>query len=222
MAQGPSLTRDQFNQACDALLVDSHNLEHEIASFRGSVGWSTVSSTLVPSLRCLERSVFVSAIANDENLMDDLLDINDGPVDEPEDVASSAPTPLGPAQLLTVKQWIVYSPSFSVPAFYFSCHDASGAPVPLDRIMRSRLFLQAISRSVRQTPHSLEMPDNEGPFPLLSQGDHPVLGVPCWYLHPCETQRAMDELLKASASGTLSVWLQTWLALISTTIDLRT
>ncbi|KAF8231848.1 hypothetical protein L208DRAFT_1398182, partial [Tricholoma matsutake] len=24
-------------------------------------------------------------------------------------------------------------------------------------------------------------------IPLLSQGDHPTLGTPCWYLHPCQS-----------------------------------
>lgn len=34
-------------------------------------------------------------------------------------------------------------------------------------------------------------------FPLLSQGDHPVLQIMCWYFHPCETQSAVQELLAA-------------------------
>jgi ubiquitin-like-conjugating enzyme ATG10 len=67
-------------------------------------------------------------------------------------------------------------------------------------------------------------------FPLLSQGDHPVLQILCWYFHPCETERAVKELLRerqtaegqdgAATMGT-EQWLETWLVVLSTLVNLE-
>lgn len=33
---------------------------------------------------------------------------------------------------------------------------------------------------------------------LLSRADHPATGDYCWFLHPCETESMVDEVLAAS------------------------
>lgn len=101
-----------------------------------------------------------------------------------------------------------------------------GAPVPLDAILATKFFHFQVTKTVKRTPHSLDLLDENGeqvPFPLLSQGDHPTLNTPCWFLHPCETPTAMAELLRELSSPHSPVdWLDSWLALISTVLDLRT
>jgi len=71
---------------------------------------------------------------------------------------------------------------------------------------------------------------NASVFPLLSQGDHPVLQTTCWYFHPCETERAVKELLKerraellGHGGGTMGAeqWLETWLVMLSTVVNLE-
>lgn len=62
-------------------------------------------------------------------------------------------------------------------------------------------------------------------FPMLSFGDHPTLGVRCWYLHPCGTSAAVDEILEAAEGDGCGAedyhlrWLETWFAVLSTTLD---
>ena len=60
-------------------------------------------------------------------------------------------------------------------------------------------------------------------FPLLSQGDHPTLGLPSWFIHPCGTACAMSELigekmaegmLEVGSKEWLLVWLETWFMML--------
>lgn len=66
-------------------------------------------------------------------------------------------------------------------------------------------------------------------FPLLSQGDHPALHILCWYFHPCETERAVKELLREQQTGVgdggvtmgPEQWLEIWLVVLSTVVNLE-
>jgi len=55
-------------------------------------------------------------------------------------------------------------------------------------------------------------------FPLLSQGGHPTLETPCWYLHPCETAKAVEELLSEKEPG----WnmIEAWLLIVGNVVEL--
>lgn len=74
------------------------------------------------------------------------------------------------------------------------------------------------------TPFSIGDPTSN--FPLLSFSDHPSLGSQCWYLHPCETGRAVEEILAAwSDAGSQGLtrhvrWLEAWFLVLSCVVDL--
>ena len=59
-------------------------------------------------------------------------------------------------------------------------------------------------------------------FSLLSQGDHPTLGTPCWYLHPCHTAEVVGEILAESEldgdKGVLR-WLEAWFMVMGNMVD---
>jgi len=65
------------------------------------------------------------------------------------------------------------------------------------------------------------------PLPFLSQADHPTLGTPCWFLHPCQTEAIVAEVLKANGTPgateerMLNSWLETWFMVVGTVVDLR-
>jgi len=114
-------------------------------------------------------------------------------------------------------------------------HLADGSPLSLDRLVRTNLFqLYALAgASVQEThiePRAATPPqcqESAAVFPLLSQGDHPTLQVPCWYLHPCETGVAVGELLAARKQDsaerrTPCEYLETWIAMLGTAVNLRT
>jgi ubiquitin-like-conjugating enzyme ATG10 len=88
---------------------------------------------------------------------------------------------------------VVYSVSYSVPVLYFNlwseCDTAAAAAV----IPRSRIPGGGLSTKA-----------------LLSQGEHPVLGTPFWFLHPCGTAAFMAELFAAGAKR--DRYLATWLS----------
>ena len=60
-------------------------------------------------------------------------------------------------------------------------------------------------------------------FPLLSQGEHPTLGTPCWFFHPCETPTALAELKEAREQDDSfpGRTIMLWLLLLGNVVDLR-
>lgn len=55
-------------------------------------------------------------------------------------------------------------------------------------------------------------------FPLLSQGEHPTLGMPCWYLHPCETAVAVEEIVAEMGGGANVI--EGWLLIVGNVVEL--
>ncbi|KAJ7283730.1 hypothetical protein C8J57DRAFT_1293396, partial [Mycena rebaudengoi] len=106
---------------------------------------------------------------------------------------------------LTCVQYIVYSATFQVPAFYFTLHDASGSPLSLDDLVQTTLFHRFAFEGTESTTFALSLPASA--FPLLSQGDHPTLGTPCWYFHPLGEQR-------------LERWMETWFMVLGTVVSM--
>lgn len=166
--------------------------------------------------------------------------------EEPDDTESSASTAL---DHLVCSQSVVFSPTFQVPAFYFTIHDSSmfcssvnitnfakphvaGSPLPLADILKSSLFRRhSFPENSATTSFALSLPDQN--LPLLSQGDHPTLGTPSWYIHPCETASAIAELTEEiNSESTMSEqemseevsmvrWMEVWFMVLGSTVDLH-
>ena len=55
----------------------------------------------------------------------------------------------------------------------------------------------------------------------FTQNDHPTLGIPFYYLHPCQTSQAVSDLLEqdfidnAEDDERFVHWLDTWFAVVS-------
>lgn len=139
---------------------------------------------------------------------------------------------------------LVRSPTSSVP--FPGVTDASdfsigGTPIPLEAIYQSAFFQR--SRPMIAPPETTGIPaifdrtqrdqsrlggGDNAQFPVLAQGDHPVLGTPCWVFHPCETSTAIREILDelvgdgwTGSEGDLVRWLETWFMVLSSVVDLR-
>ena len=69
---------------------------------------------------------------------------------------------------------------------------ADGEIMGLADIMSTSLF-RPLALPDPQHDHGIDAPGSA--FALLSQGDHPTLGTPCWYLHPCHTAEVIGEIL---------------------------
>ncbi len=170
----------------------------------------------------------------------DSLDTGDLGLEYEDDATATSPT--RSCDIVTCHQYVVHSASFQVPAFYFTMHDASkpilyvsesiikssisdGSPLPLAELIETSLFRRDLAVSTQQTPYSLTQGGSN--FPLLSQGEHPTLGTACWYLHPCETPSAVNELMSDEQNAGLSDaehwirWLEQWFLLLGTAVDAR-
>ena len=104
--------------------------------------------------------------------------------------------------------------------------NADGCPLMLEEIMNTSILRRHALPEIQVTPYALVQPDAS--FPLLSQGDHPTLGTPGWFIHPCGTGCAIGELIgeRKKAEGMPGVednwlhWLETWFMMIENIVDL--
>lgn len=107
-----------------------------------------------------------------------------------------------------------------------------GAPLDLSKIMQMKYLTLGHSENVDSGASSIMLPPSEqenAAFPLLSQGDHPVLGTPSWYLHPCNTASAVEVFMEDLIGDTwgedeeskdLFLWLSTWFMIIGNAVTL--
>ncbi|KAF8211191.1 hypothetical protein K438DRAFT_1663590 [Mycena galopus ATCC 62051] len=123
-----------------------------------------------------------------------------------------------PAETLTCKQYVVYSATFQVPAFYFTLHDAGGSPLALDHLVCTTLFHRFAFEGTESTSFGVSLPGSA--FPLLSQGDHPTLGTPCWHFHPCESATAVDEVMTELGEQRTLRWLETWFMVLGQVVSM--
>jgi ubiquitin-like-conjugating enzyme ATG10 len=102
-----------------------------------------------------------------------------------------------------------------------------GSPLGLEEIMNTSLLRHHALPETQATSFALFQQD--ALFPLLSQGDHPTLGLPSWFIHPCGTACAMSELIgEKMAEGVaevgsqewLLVWLETWFMMLGNMVKL--
>ena len=105
--------------------------------------------------------------------------------------------------------------------------NADGSPLTLEEIMNTSILRCHALPEIQVTPYALVQPD--APFPLLTQGDHPTLGTPGWFIHPCGTGCAIGELIgeRQKAEGMPGIdddwlhWLETWFMMMENIVDLR-
>lgn len=96
----------------------------------------------------------------------------------------------------------------------------------ITNILKTSLFRRFALEGTEITSFAVSQPTSS--FPLLSQGDHPTLGTPCWSFHPCETPAAVDEVMQelVGADWTeeerLVKWLETWFMVLGGVVDIRT
>ena len=98
----------------------------------------------------------------------------------------------GRRRSLTTDYHIVYHVSFQVPCLFFVCYGSDGGIVDPGR-----------------EASGLVIPKKGA----VSQQIHPILQVPFWFVHPCDTAALMDKIgggLKLQLNG----YLETWLSLI--------
>ncbi|KAJ3572463.1 hypothetical protein NP233_g3056 [Leucocoprinus birnbaumii] len=121
------LTRPQFDAACNALIARYAESPSDSVAISPMKGWTWNEHTEYPNFGYLGRTVNV--FRRPENLAQHSDDCPaEGAIEEVDPtVLETNPT----LESFVCQQYIVFSSTFRVPAFYFLLFDSSGAPVPL-------------------------------------------------------------------------------------------
>lgn len=104
-------------------------------------------------------------------------------------------------------------------------------PLSLSELLRSSILVNREGHNSAPDPTTARDTAGAGqPVPpvLLSQADHPATGRMCWFVHPCETETLVQEILEASdvaadgqgEEGAVR-WFETWLMVLGSLVDLR-
>jgi len=98
---------------------------------------------------------------------------------------------------------IVFSPTYGVPVFYFRANFLDGTSVGREQVLR------VLHRNVDATGE-----DDDG-WDFVSEEEHPVTGVPHYFLHPCQTPILLN-LLSDTVEENISPGqlLLSWLSMI--------
>ncbi|RUS17765.1 autophagocytosis associated protein [Endogone sp. FLAS-F59071] len=115
---------------------------------------------------------------------------------------------------LTVDYHIVYSPSYQVPVLYFNAFYPDGTSLPL-----ADLYTCLVPPTHLSSLSSATAASRQG---SISQQDHPVLGVPYFYVHPCETAALMSAV-RPGEGGCVGEegYLRAWLSLVGGAVGVR-
>ncbi|PCH41188.1 hypothetical protein WOLCODRAFT_137241, partial [Wolfiporia cocos MD-104 SS10] len=211
-----TLTRSRFETACKAYIAKA-NVENPNSS--SSWSWECHPTT---KLGYLTRSVLFP-LRHMDPVVDTDLEDSSYELEDPSDdgTTSNAASHIG---ICTSRQYVAFHPTFRVPAFYFTIHHSNGMPLSLDEIVRSSLLRQHTLEGTERTPYSVGDPGS--PFPMLSQGDHPVFGTPFWYLHPCHTSEVVAEIMAEVQQENwveeevLVRWMEAWFMVLGQVVAL--
>lgn len=104
---------------------------------------------------------------------------------------------------------MVYSESYQVPVMYFTASWQDGRQLQLQQVWD-------------QIPLTSDVADK---LSTLTQTEHPLLGIPCYHVHPCNTATMMSSVLDDKVEGSHVLNWQTrylimWLSLVGPIINL--
>jgi len=95
---------------------------------------------------------------------------------------------------------IVYSSSYASPVLYFTVATTSGSPLPPASVLEL-------------LPRQISINDT----PPISMEEHPISGLPVFFLHPCNT----SSLLELSREGNTNCSLLTWFSVAVASLGIR-
>ncbi|KAF8796665.1 Ubiquitin-like-conjugating enzyme ATG10 [Argiope bruennichi] len=89
---------------------------------------------------------------------------------------------------------IIYSKSYYVPVLWFTAHHSNGKLLSLEELWKL-------------IPNCFKNNDPDAKWNMLTQQEHPILGIPYFMIHPCYT----SDLLSACCSKNYII---TWLSVV--------
>ncbi|KAK9895724.1 hypothetical protein P389DRAFT_179691 [Cystobasidium minutum MCA 4210] len=222
------LSRDDFEQGVTAWLNQNVATDNNTAVIKQAdpQDWIAKREPLTGHLwvQRIDKVVIGAPVGKssaglDEEQQDHIEDVGDIAVTTASEVESLSSRPVFHLDL-----YVAYSPVYRVPVLHFRARLQDGSLISLHDLLASSFFQTSPAEyplNAINEPTNIEATD-QAHFPTISQGEHPQTGLPCFYLHPCETSAALQDVL--SAQGKEATPLQvivTWFMLVSTLVDIR-
>jgi ubiquitin-like-conjugating enzyme ATG10 len=113
---------------------------------------------------------------------------------------------------ILVQYDIVHSPSYQVPVLYVQINDTGSQAVRLPSVDEAYEMLVPQSRRAQIKA--------VGVMGGLSMTDHPMTGLPVYFVHPCRTAEAMDGMVNDTKVKPVE-FLLLWLGLIGASVGLE-
>ncbi|KAI8818346.1 uncharacterized protein EV422DRAFT_569762 [Fimicolochytrium jonesii] len=132
---------------------------------------------------------------------------------EPKETAISDPAEASgkyTSTYLSIEFHVLFSTTWQCPTLYFNAWDESG----------NMLFLSDMQTALQgNVPIALDENHQRTSYdmPAVTQQEHPYLGLPFFYLHPCQTSTIMKEIqdgLRSNDLGLLTSWMSWMNAMI--------
>ncbi|KAI9005902.1 hypothetical protein BC832DRAFT_555577 [Gaertneriomyces semiglobifer] len=185
---------------------DLNVASRELVLVSGSVGDGWSLSELMPGTKaCLVKSVVTT-------LIDDMVigeeEASSDEITEDDDLSClQAPaTATARATTVHIAFHVVYSQVYRCPVLYIVAHYLSGRPLELTELQR--IFHKGL-----QTTEPTKLTYG---LPILSVDEHPLLNIPAFCVHPCQTKNFMKEMVEGEWSPLQ--YLVLWLSMIGTLV----
>lgn len=92
---------------------------------------------------------------------------------------------------------IIFSETYAVPVLYFHAQDMNGSPHCRSKVLQWLAPFSQLGEKHRQGDL-----DEEASWEFVSQEQHPVTGIPSYFLHPCQTAERMALLTRIDPAFT--------------------
>lgn len=196
-----TITYTEFKDQCNALLEQSILLQdhwQKRISKDGRLEYIVKKCTRAYSVGNIEVEDF------DEIQLEDTNDCNDCP-DACEKTAN-----FQEEETVLFEYQVIYSESYSVPVLYFFASKSNGKSLLLEEVWQ-------------QVPPSYKNAlDDKWSF--ITQTEHPLLGCPVYFIHPCHTSTMMSNLTTAAhihTSRKMNKYLLSWLSATGPVVGLK-
>ncbi|KAK4984168.1 hypothetical protein LTR66_008585, partial [Elasticomyces elasticus] len=111
---------------------------------------------------------------------------------------------------LTITYDIIHSPSYRLPVLYLTCTTTANHPISSPETLYRALVPPSMKPQIQAI----------GVMGAVSATEHPITGLPCYFVHPCKTADAMRPLCAGGGVGAERYVLR-WLGLVGGGVGLN-
>jgi len=125
-------------------------------------------------------------------------------------IRETFPCPSEPAREIRTDYHVLLPETWQVPVLYFA---------PLWNDIVEPLVLKDVYAFLVENS-SKDAVENVGVMGGISHGDHPILGTPYYFIHPCRTADLLQDIQKDNKDISHEQLLQVWLGLVGGVVNI--